>query len=608
MAEGRYRLALIGPFGLFAPDGRRIAVTSKKGIAVLATLAVARSGERSRTWLQNQLWGSRDPDQAQASLRRELANLRIAVNNGAEAPPLLTAPSLARLDLDRVSVDVRELEADVRAGRPHAVAGYSDFLEGLDIAGEDAFEDWLRGQRQMVLELVEQARTLLWTRAATSTENAPGGGGIEATRAAQSIVDFAAGADPALPSRPSIAVLPFARLGPEADDDHVAGGITEDVSTALSCFSTLFVVSTGLTRFDAGFDRQRVCRELGVRYLLEGSVRRAGDALRVTVRLVDGIAGEQIWAERFDEDFQNVFALQDRIAGAVAPRIDSSIEKAERARAIAQPITSPDAYQLYWRANALFRRWDRESMLEAIRLVELVLEIEPDNGWAAGLAAFSHAAAWRSRWGSDPDANRAASTAHYDHALRVAGDDPFVLGYAAGSLVSLGGDMAVADRLIARALELHPNASATLFWGGWVDIAIGNPARAISRFESALRFNPRSAVRPFSITGIGVCLLALGRPDDALKVLDEAVEQLSHYPMTLAALCAANSMLGRPEAARRYADRLQAVGGVDSVVSILNDDMQRQLLTSGFTAAIAASRNAGGSDDIAGGARAAAAG
>lgn len=335
-------------------------------------------------------------------------------------------------------------------------------------------------------------------------------------------------------------------------------------------------------------DRQRLCRKLGVRYLLEGSVRRSGNQIRATVRLLDGIVGEQIWAERFDEAFENIFALQDRIASAVAPRINATIESAERARALAQPVSTPDAYQLYWRANALLHRWDRASMMEAITLVDQVLVLEPGNSWAAGLAAFSNAAAWQSRWTEDPAANRAAALAHYDRAMRLGGDDPFVLGYAAGTLICIGGDMGTADRLIDRALQLHPNAASTLFWGGWVDIATGVFERGMVRFEAALRLNPRSAVRPFSITGIGVCMLALGRAGEAVQILEEAVQHLPHYPMTLAALCACHGLLGHGAAAHVYADRLSAAGGIDSVLAVLTSDSHRALIATGFGRALMA--------------------
>jgi TolB-like protein len=582
MLPGEFRLALIGPFGLFAPDGRRVAISSRKGIALVSTLAMARSGERSRAWLQTMLWGSRDTEQAQASLRRELANLRLALN-GAAPCPLLVGPSIVRLNLEQVTVDVRLLELDVRAGRPHNVTGYSDFLEGLDIPGEEGFEDWLRGQRQMVRELIERSRTVTWQGLNATVVEA-------AAVPAQTLVERALGADPRLPNRPSIAVLPFASMTDSGGDDYVAEGIAEEVSTALTAFSTLLVVSSGRIGRSPPVDRQHLCRELGVRYLLEGSIRRAGDQIRATVRLVDGIVGEQIWAERFDEAFHDIFALQDRIAAAVAPRIDSSIESAERARALARPVASPDAYHLYWRANALFRRWDRASMLEAIQLVDQVLAIEPANAWAAGLAAFSNAAACQSRWTDDPSANRAAALVHYDRAMRFGGDDPFVLGYAAGTLICLGGDMRIADRLIDRALQLHPNATATLFWGGWVDIAIGNFGRGMERFDSALRLNPRSAVRPYSITGIAVCMLALGRTEEAVAILAEAVQHLPQYPMTLAALCVGHALLGLDASARAYADRLTAAGGLGPVLAVLTNDSHRAFMTSGVERAMAITR------------------
>lgn len=574
--SAHYRLTLLGPFGLHAPDGRRIPLTSKKGMALIALLAMARAGERSRAWLQDQLWGSRAPEQARASLRRELSNLRTVLADHASEPPIIIEPSRVRLDLARVSIDVRELEADLAAHRATGI-GEGDFLEGIDLAGEEEFEDWLRVQRQMVAALVEQAKEDAWTRRAQAREAGE-------AQAISGPLDLVRGGDLSLPDRPSIAVLPFANLMSEADSAHLVDGLAEELSITLSRFSTLFVIAAGssLTYRDPSTDRARICRELGVRYLLEGSVRREGDQLRVSVRLVDGIVGEQVWADRFQEAIENVFELQDHVAATVAPIIESSLEKAERRRVIAAPVQSPDAYSLYWRANALFREWKREATLEAIELAEKVLAIEPANAWAAALASFCHGAAYNGRWTDERERHRAAALAHYESAIRHGGDDPFVLGYLAGTLIGLSGDMKIADQLIERALELHPNYAATLFWGGWVDIAMGKLDRALARFEAALRQNPRSAARAYSITGIGVCLLAMGRIEDSAAVLTEAVQHLPTYPVTLAGLTVACAALGRKAEARSYAERLDANGGVDGVLSILNDQGQRQMLLAGY--------------------------
>lgn len=577
----KYRLLLLGSFGLFAPDGGRVPVTSRKGMALIAQVAMARSGERSRTWLQDQLWGSRPPDQARASLRRELANLRIAINP-VEGPPLITADSMrVRLDLSRIDVDVRLLDRDVGNVRAASFTDLGELLEGIDIPGEDGFEDWLREQRQHVGDLIEQLRVQDWERAALAP---PPADLAEPPAAAPAETATAGPAEPplapmlTLPRKPSVAVLALSSRSADAEDKAMAQVMTEEIGDALARFSTLFVVTAGSTRADSPIDHGKLSRALGVRYLLDGSVQRSADTIRVTVRLTDGILREQLWTQTFDASLVDVFALQADVAQAVAQQIDSSVETAERARAVAQPVVTPDAYQLYWRANALFRRWERAPMLEAIDLAEQVLRLEPDNAWASALAAFCNAVSYSFHWAGDRAATRRAALDHYEHCLRNGADDPFVLGYAAGTLVGIEGDIRVADQLIDRALAIHPASAASLFWGGWVDLALANPARGLSRFETTLRINPRSAVRAHALTGTGLCLLALGRIPESRAALNEAVQYLPQLPVTVAPLVIVNELLGNSDEAGHFAARLRQLGGVESVASTLRDPAFSELL------------------------------
>ena len=544
-----HRLRLIGPFRLTGSDGARIEVSSRKGRALIAMLAVAPDGERTRGWLQDRLWGSRPPVQAQASLRRELANLRFAVNRPGH-PPLLSA------DYQRAWLDLPLLAVDALNG-----GGPGEFLEGIDLPGEDGFEDWLREQRQAL-----------------------GSGGRLAPpppAAPPSVADLLGGAPPSLPVQPSIAVLPFADLSAGRDLGFVAEGIAEEVSGALARCSTLFVVAAGAAEGQplAG-NRLALSRQLGVRYLVEGSVRGDGARVRASLRLIDGPANRQVWAESFEGPLSDLFGLQDHIAATIAPLIDSRIETTERQRALASPAGSGDAYLLFWRANALFRQWQREGVLEAMQLTAQLLVMEPANAWAAALGAFCHAMTAASGWSDDPVPHRAEALRLYDLALRHGGDDPFVLGYAAGVQLCLGGDMAVADRLIEQALALQPSSASTLFWGGWVDVANGRAARGLERFQLALRLNPRSAVRPYNFTGMALCLLAAGATADAMLLLGEAAQLLPTYPPTLAALCLAQALSGDGAAASATAARLNELGGVERALQMIRDPRAQAIITS----------------------------
>lgn len=392
-----------------------------------------------------------------------------------------------------------------------------------------------------------------------------------------------------LPDKPSVAVLPFTDMSGAGPRDYFADGIAEEISTALSHFQSLFVIAgaSSLTLRDADRDPAKICRELGVRYLLEGSVRKSGDKVRITTKLVDGIAGEQIWADRFDGALDDVFELQDRVALAVAGHMDSSIDTAELRRAATRPTNSPDAYELYWRANAMFRNWDPKSLHEAIRLAEQVLEMEPGNAWAAALAAFCHASVFSNGWSEDRMANRAAALAYYDRAMRAGGDDARVLGYCGATLISIGGDSAVATGLIDRTLAINPASATSLFWGALNDMIVGQPQRGLERMEASLRLNPLSVLRPLSISVIGTCLMQLRRFDEAARVLSEAVQHLPFFPPTLASLSASFAHAGQRAEAHAIHQRLQGVGGSIGILAALRDPEHVEILKSGLALAAA---------------------
>ena len=403
---------------------------------------------------------------------------------------------------------------------------------------------------------------------------------------APTAVQIARGASFALPSKPSIAVLPFVDLDPKHESEHLADGIVEEISTALSRFQTLFVIAgaSSLGYRDSKKEPEQICRELGVRYLLQGSIRTAGNRIRVTAKLIDGIAGEQVWADKFDDALDNIFDLQDRVAHQVAGMIDSSIDTIELKRASDRPTSTPSATALYWRANALFRRWDPPSLNEAIALTDQVLAMEPDNGWAASLAGFCHATLFQNGWAPDPMATRARAMACYELAMRVAGDDVRVLGYAGATLGCIGGDPETVERLIARTIELNPGSASTLFWGGWNDIVAGRFERGLERFETSLRLNPRSIVRPFTIGGMGLCIFFLGRYDESNIILKETVQQVPMYPAALAALAAGQALADRPEAADTSA-RWRACGASLGALAALRDPVARQRLADGLARA-----------------------
>lgn len=408
---------------------------------------------------------------------------------------------------------------------------------------------------------------------------------VAGEKTAPTPVEIAAGHIYKLPSKPSIALLPFVDLAGAKGDDYFADGIVEEISAALANYPSLFVIagSSSLTYRDTKKDLNAICRELGVRYLLEGSVRRSGDRVRINIKLNDGIMGEQVWADKFDGTMDDVFDLQDRVAGSVARTIDSTIENAELRRATITTTKSADTYELFWRANAAYRGFDPESMTQAISLLEQVVEREPSNPWALSLLGFCHASRFSNRWGDDIMESRAKALEYYEAAIKVGGENSQILCYCAAILVSVIGDMQVARRMINRALELTPESANTLFWGGFNDIVLGNAERGLERFEGSLRVNPTSSVRPYIIGGMGICLTLLRRFEEGASVLQEALQQIPNYPAGLAALAVCKVELGQSEEAAPYYERLRALGGVPGIMAILQNEDHRQMVGDGLT-------------------------
>lgn len=407
----------------------------------------------------------------------------------------------------------------------------------------------------------------------------------DAARGSQSPADAGRRVVLALPSKPSIAVLPFKTLN--EDQAWLADGLVEEISGALSRFETLFVIAgaSSLTFREHKPNLLATCEQLGVRYILQGSVRCAGDRVRIMVTLSDGIEGEQIWSDRFEDRLEDVFQLQDRIATAVAARIDSSIDTAELKRVIARPAASPDAMELYWRANAIFRHGDPASIKEAIALTTSVLALEPDNAWAMSLRGFCHALLFANGWGADLAAERAAALDCCERAMRSGGEDVRVLGYVGAAMTCAAADLEVATQLIDRTLELNPGSATTLFWGGWNDFFMARYERALERFSVALRLNPRSIVRPVTLAGMGCCLFAQGRHGEAARALQESVLQMPEFPAALAALSASLVRAGRMEDAHVAATKWEQAGRSYGVLFVMRDRPMFQQIQDGLAAA-----------------------
>lgn len=391
-----------------------------------------------------------------------------------------------------------------------------------------------------------------------------------------------------LPTKPSIAVVRFAALGDDVED-WFADGIVEEIAVALTRFTTLFVIaaSSSLTFTGPERDHAAISRQLGVRYLLDGSVRRSGERVRVTVRLIDGIAEQQIWADKFDDTIDDVFALHDRVALAVAGRIGSSIDDAETRRLMARPVQSRDVTVLYARANAKLRAMRPDTLGEAIALADEILTIDAANSWAASVAAFCHGLRANMGWSADPVADRAQAIAYVDRAMQIPGDDERVLGFCGAALACAGGDLALAARLTDRGIEINPGSATILFWGGWLDAVGGRAERGLERLETSIRLNPLSEIRPLLLIPLGTCLLLLRRFDEAAVILGESV-QAAPQGGGLAPLAVALAYAGKLDQAGDAWRRLAESGGSWAGLGLLQDPAHVALVREGIRLAEAA--------------------
>ena len=280
-----------------------------------------------------------------------------------------------------------------------------------------------------------------------------------------------------LPDKPSIAVLPFQNMSGDPEQEYFADGMVEEIITALSRIRWLFVIArnSSFTYKGQAVDVKQVGRELGVRYVLEGSVRKAGNRVRITGQLIDAVTGAHLWADRFDGSLEDVFELQDKVASSVAGVIEPALQAAETARSAGRPTNDLTAYDLYLRAYAMVLSSARQ-VPEALRLMEQAIARDPRYGPALAWAAFCCHRLLLDGRSEDPEADRRKGVDFARRALEVAGDDPGILANAAQALAYFGEDIGAMMALVDRALALNPN-----FARGWHISGIlrlmGGPAR-----------------------------------------------------------------------------------------------------------------------------------
>ena len=369
----------------------------------------------------------------------------------------------------------------------------------------------------------------------------------------------AAGATLALPDKPSIAVLPFQNMSGDPEQEYFADGMVEEIITALSRIRWLFVIArhSSFTYKGQAIDEKRVGRELGVRYLLEGSVRKSSNRVRIMAQLIETETGAHLWADRFDGSLENVFDLQDRIAISVAGVIEPTLQAAEFARSASRPTSDLSAYDLFLRANAMYVA-SQGQIPAAFELLEKAIARDPYYGPALAFAAAVCMLLVSDSNSPDRDALRQKAIDFAQRALRVAGSDPAVLAEAAFALACFGEDIGAMLALIDRALTFNPSYARGWYISGFLQLWAGHTHLAIEHAETALRLSPRAQVGKASWL-IGAALFFSEHFAEAVTRLRIAIGDDSNFPTSYRFLAGCYAHMGLLDEARQTVERLRMI-------------------------------------------------
>ena len=388
---------------------------------------------------------------------------------------------------------------------------------------------------------------------------------------------------PPVAEKPSIAVLPFQNMSGDPDQEYFVDGMAEEIITALSRIRWLFVIARNSSFSYKGQspDVKQVGRELGVRYVLEGSVRKDGNRVRITGQMIDADTGAHIWADRFDGSLEEVFQLQDKVASSVAGVIEPALQAAETARAADRLSTDLTAYDLYLRSYAMVWSSARRAP-EALQLVEQAIAIDPRYGTALSWAAFCCQRLLFDGRSVDREGDRLKGLDFARRALEIGGDDPGILAESAHALAYFGEDIGAMMSLVDRALELNPNYARGWHTSGVLRLWAGHLDQAIQHIETAMRLSPRARVGASLITMSGALLFSR-RFDEAVPKLLLLMQEDPSYSTSYRYLAACYAHMGRIDDARSAVGQLKAITPVlIPDLSYLRNAEHRELFVSGL--------------------------
>jgi TolB-like protein len=372
-----------------------------------------------------------------------------------------------------------------------------------------------------------------------------------------------------LPDSPSIAALPFQNWSGDPEQEYFADGMVEEIITALSRIRWLFVIArnSSFTYKGRTVDVKQVGRELGVRYVLEGSVRKAANRVRITGQLIDATTGTHLWADRFEGSLDDIFELQDRIAERVVGAITPKLERAEAERAKRKPTESLDAYDYYLRGMTRFHQGTREPVSEALRMFTKAIELDPDFASAYAMAAWCYF--WRklNGWMDDRAQEMAKGAQLARRAVELGNDDAVALARSGTALHHLVGDLDGSIALLDRALVLNPNLAAAWYLGGFPRAWAGDSDGAIEHFARAIRLSPLDPEMHRMQAGMALAHLLAGRFDTASSWAEKSFRNLPTFLLAVAIIATSHALAGRMDEARRAMEHLR---GLDPALRVSN--------------------------------------
>jgi adenylate cyclase len=620
----RFSLSLLGRFELTGADGL-VDLPNKKLAGLLTYLACTAPQPQSRDSLSALLWGSRFDAQARLNLRQALFRLRKVLGQDAletDGEIVSLNAAMIRCDVSRFEALVREGGRDALSA---AADLYRGPLVDDIVISEEGWSEWLSGERERLQEIALGAIVRLGEQAlaAGSAEYALKTGqranalnnmredahrliiqalaatgrkaealkyyqdliallkrelNTEPDAATRSLVaelrnpqpskslpvkeiDGPTLPHPSPPPHLSIAVLPFANLSGDPEQEYFADGMVEEIITALSRFKLLFVIArnSSFTYKGKVVDIKQVGRELGVRYVLEGSVRKAGGKVRITGQLVDAVTGAHIWADRFERDLTDVFVLQDEVTVAVVSAIEPRLLQTETAISMQRRPENLTAHDYFLRAVQQSYLATREGLADAIRLANRALELDPRFSRAAALAGICHSQNVMLNYGTDPQFDRREAVRLSRLALSLDASDAATLASAAIISAFMVGDSESEIEMTERAVALNPNSFTAWIGRGWAYKIAGQPEEALRSFERAIRISPVDPRLLIVFAAIAQALIELGRFDEAIVAGKKVLRQDPSFSSAYRGLASAFAHLGRDSEARAAAARLLEV-------------------------------------------------